>query len=172
MTSPVVPSSPTLRPGQRHSRRFVACCLAPIALCVALAGSLGGRAIYARLTAPAPCGSVLVSRQQQVTEVPTGATACFLQAATQCAHKTLTVQTAGVDGSLEQELIVEPRHPGCVITDSTTGHGTFSIIPLNHDYTCTGVIPGTQALQLRGCQAGFPYDVGPIVPAATTSRSR
>jgi hypothetical protein len=57
-----------------------------------------------------------------------------------------------------------------VITDSWTGHGTFSIIPPNHDYTCAGVVHGSQALQLQGCPDNLPFDASrPIVPAVTAS---
>jgi len=128
--------------------------------------SLGGRAIYARLTAPAPCGEAYVNVQGAVSQVPGGATACFLQAASLCVHKTITVQIAGGDGYTEQELIVEPRDRGCVITDSWTGHGTFSVIPPNHDYACAGVVQDSPALQLEGCPPNLPFDPNrPIVPA-------
>jgi hypothetical protein len=96
-----------MSPPPHRRTRFIACCLGPVVLLTLLAACLGGRAIYARLTAPARCGEAYVDELQgRVSQVPDGATACFLQAASRCAHKTLTVQIGGVDGYTEQELII------------------------------------------------------------------
>lgn len=158
---------------QRHPvprGALITCCLFPLLVLVVGAGVIGGRALYAHLTAAPSCGRVLDSLNSGVVSMtPATAETCFFQAFARCNRKGLTLTDMGVDSGERHDLVVEPRDQGCVINDARTGYGCcFNFFPKTDDHTCTGLEKVQSGFRLSGCKPDFP-NYAPVLPVASPS---